>query len=143
MAATKKRSTRLGETINSYVKTEQVKEEQIKGQETIETLEDGKYMPDEAKTENKATEEVVEVEVTKENDVKEEIKEEVKEAEVKETAKINVVVPTKAEVRSVRKQIVLTPTLAKKMEEQSKAVGISFNEMVHQILQYYIDSVDK
>jgi len=50
-----------------------------------------------------------------------------------------VTMPSKQENRNQRRQVFLTKTLAEKADTKQKAMGISFNEVINQLLQKWVD----
>jgi len=54
----------------------------------------------------------------------------------------SVVAPQKKEVRSVRKQVVFTPSLDKAIKKKCRAKGWSFNEVVNQLMENWVKAND-
>lgn len=48
--------------------------------------------------------------------------------------------PVRKEARTSRRQVVLTPSLSRAIDRKLKAGGLSFNEVVHQLLQNWVDA---
>lgn len=45
----------------------------------------------------------------------------------------------KAERRTVRKHVLLTPTLSKQTERKARAMGLSLNEVINQLLTHWME----
>ena len=48
-----------------------------------------------------------------------------------------VIMPNKREARDQRRQVILTKTLAMEVDDKVKTMGLSFNEVVNQLLQLW------